>query len=122
MAETTINAPLANHDSWPADSLLLNLVDLPFPHDHDALTEREAFCEFRLLASQVEVFVAGEFQLNDGQFGLGFEFAVGPDPVAQVEGLARDLANLTRWTRRPGHSGEFFGFAQLFFIFAESHC
>src|SRR5262249_40433290 len=66
-------------------------------------------------------FIAGEFQLNDGQFGLGFELAVGPDPVAQVEGLAGDLANLTRRIRRPGHSGELFGFAQLFFISAESH-
>src|SRR5215470_19502279 len=91
-------AALQRRPLFPVRSRLLffDLIDLPLPNDHDALAEREAFGEFRLPPRQVEVFVAGEFQLNDWQFGVGFEFAVGPDPVAQIKGLAGDIANLTR--------------------------
>ena len=104
-------------DSVIYSSLFLNPIDLPLPNHHDALAERETFGEFRFLANQVEVFIAGEFQRDDGQLVVCFEFAVGPDSFAQVEGLARNLAHLTsrRLNRR-----EFFGLAQLLLIFAEA--
>ncbi len=48
--------------------LFLHSIDLPFPHYHYALAEREALRKFRFLSYQIEVFIAGELQRDYRQF------------------------------------------------------
>src|SRR5687768_14868552 len=73
--------------------LTAHAVDAPLVDDHDALAEREEACELRLALDEREVLLAAEVERRLGQLRLRLELGVRPHVVAQVEGLAADLAH-----------------------------